>query len=116
MNSITQFFTESVLADYDAIVISSKGDPKYIFIKGKEPPGLIPDSKRYKNKMYIKNNRKIYPVIVDMFEHPFIKSKDNALADIWVVDNLEQAQKQLDLMIQSGAKQFSPKIKLGDRI
>jgi hypothetical protein len=29
-----------------------------------------------------------------------------------VVDNLDQAQKQLDLMVRSGAKQFERKIRI----
>lgn len=111
MKSIIRHITASALDSADATVISSKGDTKYIFIKGNEPKNIIPDSKRFKGKMYSKNGRKIYPVIVDMFEHPTIKSGDNDLADIWVVDNLEQAQKQLDLIIKYGAKQFNPKIK-----
>jgi hypothetical protein len=47
-----------------------------------------------------------------MFEHPKIKSKDGDLADIWIVDDLKQAQDQVDLMIKYGAKQFKRKIQI----
>jgi hypothetical protein len=47
-----------------------------------------------------------------MIEHPTIKAGDGDLADIWVVDNLKQAQEQLDIMIKKGAKQFKSKIKV----
>ena len=115
MRSIIQYLNETINQNIkaDAIVISKKGDYKYIFIKGNEPDNLKPDPKgRTKNKFYIRNNRKIYPVIVDMYEHPTIKSKDGDLADIWVVDSLEQAQEQLNLIIKYGAKQFESKIKI----
>jgi len=45
-----------------------------------------------------------------MYEHKTIKAGDGDFADIWVVDSLEQAQQQLDIMIKYGAKQFFPKI------
>ena len=98
----------------DAMVISSKQDHKFIFLKNnsKLPSNLIPDKKRFKNKMYRKGNIDIYFVIVDMFEHPTIKAGDGDLADIWVVDNLKQAQEQLDIMVKRGAKQFKSKIKI----
>lgn len=98
----------------DAMVVSSKQDHKFIFLKNnpKLPSNLIPDKKRHKNKMYKKGNTNIYFVIVDMFEHPTIKAGDGDLADIWVVDNLKQAQEQLDIMIKRGAKQFKFKIKV----
>ena len=97
----------------DAVVLSRKGDYKYIFIKGNEPNNLKPDPRgRIKNTIYYKNNKMRYPVIVDMFEHPSIKSADGDFADIWVVDNLKQAQKQLDLLIKFGARQFNHKIKI----
>src|SRR6056297_1996000 len=95
----------------DATVISKKGDHKFIFLKENKPNNLNPDPKnRVKGEWYIRNNRKIYPVIVDMFEHPTIISRDNDFADIWIVDSLNQAQKQLDLIIKHGAKQFYPQI------
>ena len=100
----------------DAIVISKKRDHKYIFLKHNKPDNIIPDKKRFKNKIYIKNGRKLYPVIVDMYELPSVKSGDGDYADIWVVDNLKQAQKQLDLIIKFGAKQFVPKIKIIRRL
>ncbi len=97
---------------YDAIVISKKGDHKYIFLKKNKPNNLKLDPKgRIKGEWYIRNNIKIYPVIVDMFEHPTIKSQDKDFADIWIVDDLNQAQKQLDLMIKHGTKKFFPQIK-----
>jgi len=63
----------------------------------------------------------IYDVMVDMYEHPTLKStnvrtgKKDAL-DIWVVDNLEQANKQLQNILQNSKKRgeksnFSDKIK-----
>jgi hypothetical protein len=110
-----KLFVESINTNIkaDAVVMSRKGDYKYIFIKGNQPDNLKPDPKgRLKNRIYYKNNKMIYPVIVDMFEHPSIKSDDGDFADIWVVDDLEQAQKQLDLMIKYGARQFYHKIKI----
>jgi hypothetical protein len=99
----------------DALVYSNKKDHKYIFLKSNPniPKDLIPDKKRFKGQMYRLKNRDIYPVIVDMFEHPTIKSGDGDLADIWIVDDLEQAQKQLDLIIKYGAEQFENKIRTG---
>ena len=117
MRSITKYLNENINKNIkaDAVVVSKKGDYKYIFIKGNQPNNLKPDPRgRVKNKFYKKKNRKIYPVIVDMYEHPHIKSRDGDLADIWVVDNLEQAQKQLDLMIKHGAKQFERKIRINN--
>jgi len=113
MKSIQEYLEQS-LPKHDALVYSQKKDHKYIYLKDNPniPKDLIPDKKRFKNQMYRKNNRNIYPVIVDMFEHPTIKSGDGDLADIWIVDSLEQAQKQLDLMVKYGARQFEPKIRM----
>jgi len=118
MRSIIQYLNENIdnRIKADAVVVSKKGDYKYIFLKRNKPKNLLPDPKgRMKNKFYTRNNRRIYPVIVDMYEHPNIKSGDGDLADIWVVDNLQQAQKQLDLMIKYGAKQFESKIKIMEK-
>ncbi len=49
-----------------------------------------------------------------MYEHNTIISGDGDFADIWVVDNLEQAQHQLNIIIQFGAKQFAPRIKINN--
>jgi hypothetical protein len=94
----------------DAIVFSKTKDHKFIFLKGSEPKGLVPDKKRTKGRPYIKNGRRLYDVVVDMYELPHIISGDNDPADVWVVDSLEQAQQQLDSMIRFGARQFNPKI------
>lgn len=114
MRSILEFLDETKQLKPDALVFSSKKDHKYIYLKNNPnlPQNLIKDSKRTNGEMYIKNGRRIYPVVVDMFEHPTIMSGDKDLADIWVVDNLDQAQKQLDLMVRSGAKQFERKIRI----
>jgi len=115
MRSIIKYLTEVINRNIksDAVVISKKGDYKYIFLKSNRPTNLLPDPRgRIKGQMYTKKNRKIYPVIVDMFEHPKIKSKDGDLADIWIVDDLKQAQDQVDLMIKYGAKQFKRKIQI----
>ena len=97
----------------DAMVISLKNDHKYIFLKDNKPKNLKNDPKnRIKGQWYIKDNRKIYPVIVEMYEHEFLKGKDNDFLDIWIVDNLNQAQEQLDLLVKYGAKQFKKKIKI----
>ena len=47
-----------------------------------------------------------------MYELPSIIAKDNDYADIWIVDNLQQAQHQLDIIINFGAKQFRPFIQI----
>ena len=96
----------------DATVASKKGDTKFIFLKENKPNNITHDKLRFKGKQYIKNNRKLYHVIVDMYEHNTIISGDRDFADIWVVDSLEQAQQQLDIMIKFGAKQFESKIKI----
>ncbi len=100
----------------DAVVFSKKRDHKFIFLKENKPKDITPDKLRTKGKVYIKDHVRLYNVIVDMYEHKSIKSGDGDLADIWVVGNLNQAQKQLDIMIKSGAKQFLPKILKGNKI
>lgn len=99
----------------DAKVISKFGDHKYIFLNSNKPDNLIPDSKnRKKNNYYIKDDKKLYYVVVDMYELPSIIMRDKDYADIWVVDNLQQAQEQLDIIIKFGAKQFQPYIRTKD--
>ena len=99
----------------DATVVSKKKDTKFIFLKINQPNNITHDKLRFKGKQYIKNGHKLYHVIVDMYEHNTIISGDGDFADIWVVDSLEQAQEQLDIMIQFGAKQFSSKIKITNK-
>lgn len=94
----------------DALVFSKTKDHKFIFLKGNEPKNLVADKKRKKGYPYIKNGRRLYDVIVDMYELLDIKAGDNKPADIWIVDDLDQAQYQLDRMISAGARQFNPKI------
>jgi hypothetical protein len=100
-----------LLKSCDAIVVSKTGDHKYIFLKTNMPEDIIEDEKgRKAGTEYIKNGRKIYNVVVDMYELPTVKSGDGDYADIWVVDDLKQAQHQLDIIIRAGAKQFLPKV------
>ncbi len=94
----------------DAVVFSKTRDHKFIFLKENKPKNITPDKLRMKGKPYIKGRVKIYDVVVDMYEHNHIKSGDGDLADLWIVDSLDQAQQQLDLMIKAGAKQFLLKI------
>jgi len=98
----------------DATVESKKKDTKFIFLKSNKPSNITHDKLRFKGKQYIKNNRKLYHVVVDMYEHNTIISGDGDFADIWVVDSIEQAQKQLDIMIKFGAKQFAPRIRVNN--
>ena len=99
----------------NAKVVSKFGDHKYIFLSSNKPDNLIPDSKnRKKNNYYIKDNKKLYYVVVDMYELPSIMMRDKDYADIWIVDNLKQAQEQLDIIIKFGAKQFQPYIRTKD--
>lgn len=94
----------------DALVFSRKKDHKFVFIKGNEPSNMTPDPLRQKGKPYIKNGIKIYDVIVEMYEMKNILAGDKMPADVWVVDDLKQAQLQLDKIITSGARQFMPKL------
>ena len=79
--------------------------------------GLKPDKLRIKGEPYIKKGKKIYDVLVDMYEHPTRRDRTGDLVDIWVVDNLAQANAQLGA-IKSGlgrGTKFSNKIdKYGD--
>lgn len=54
-----------------------------------------------------KERTKIYDVVVDMYEHTEIKdqTKDKEPLDVWVVDNLQQAQEQLNLIKEGGRGQ-----------
>jgi len=76
---------------YDVIINKVHRESTGIVRKG----DLIPDSKRVKGEPYIKDGKKIYDVLVDMYEHPTRRDKTGDLVDIWVVDNLEQARAQL---------------------
>jgi len=42
--------------------------------------------------------QKIYDVVVDMYEHKTIKDKTGDPRDIWIVDDLDQAEEQLRLI------------------
>lgn len=95
----------------DAIVYSAqKRDHKFIFLKDNAPPNITPDKFRKKGKPYIKNGRRVYDVVVDMYEMKDVKGGDGMPADIWMVANLKEAQHQLDKIMGAGAKQFHPKI------
>lgn len=58
----------------------------------------------YSERVPTGKKEKIYDVIVDMYEHTEIKDQTKAKdpLDVWVVDSLEQAQKQLDLIKEDG--------------
>ena len=95
----------------DAVVYSPQGrDHKFIFLKSNTPSNITPDKLRTKGRPYIKGGKRIYDVVVDMYEIRNVMGGDGMPVDIWVVDNLKQAQHQLDKMIRAGAKQFHPKI------
>ena len=49
-----------------------------------------------------KERTKIYDVIVDMYEHKTEVDATGDPVDVWVVDNLEQAQEQLNLIKDGG--------------
>ena len=101
---------KEVIKICDAVVYSNRKDHKFIFLNGNEPSNITSDSLRKKGKPYIKGGRKIYDVIVDMYEIKNILAGDRKPVDIWVVDDLKQAQKQLQLIISSGARQFKSNI------
>ena len=84
----------------DFVVIHDQDDHKYVFLPENKPSELRPDPKgRKKGRPYIKGGKKIYDVLIDMFESP-IKGPDGDFADIWVGTKTD-AQKQLDA-IHSG--------------
>jgi hypothetical protein len=56
---------------------------------------LIPDKLRTKGEPYLKGGKKIYDVLVDMYEHPTRRDKTGDPVDIWVVDKLSEAKDQL---------------------
>ncbi len=58
----------------------------------------------YSERVPTGKKEKIYDVVVDMYEHTEIKDQTKAKEplDVWVVDSLEQAQKQLDLIKEDG--------------
>ncbi len=94
----------------DGIVYSFKKDHKLIFIKGNEPSNITLDPLRRKGKPYFKSGRRLYDVVVDMYEIKSIMAGDNKPVDIWVVDDLNEAQRQLDIMKHYGAEQFFPTV------
>ena len=49
-----------------------------------------------------KERTKIYDVVVDMYEHKTEVDATGDPVDVWVVDNLEQAQEQLNLIKDAG--------------
>ena len=93
---------------YDVIINKVHRESTGIVRKG----DLIPDSKRVKGEPYIKDGKKIYDVLVDMYEHPTRRDKTGDLVDIWVVDNLKQAHAQLAAIKKGAGKgtKFSNKI------
>ena len=101
---------KDLIKNCDALVYSNTKDHKFIFLKGNEPSNITPDSLRKKGKPYIKNSKKIYDVVVDMYEMKGVLAGDKMPADIWVVNDLKEGQLQLDKMIASGAQQFKSKI------
>jgi len=99
-----------LMKDCDAIVYSNKKDHKLIFLKGNEPSNISPDRLRRKGRPYVKSGRRLYDVIVDMYEIKNIKAGDGKPVDIWIVDDFKQGQDQLNKIISGGAEQFKSKI------
>jgi hypothetical protein len=55
----------------------------------------------YQESIDTGKKKKIYDVVVDMYEHKTEVDATGDPADIWVVDSLEQAQEQLDIIRNS---------------
>jgi hypothetical protein len=92
-----------------AVIKSTKGDDKYIFLNSQKNlfgNDLVSDNKqgqRLKGKNY-----KGIDIVADYFTSKTIKDKSgNDTVDILFVDSKEDAQKQFDNYIKGGAKQFS---------
>ena len=91
-----------------AVIKSTKGDDKYIFLNSQKDlfgDDLVSDDKqgqRIKGKNY-----KGIDIVSDYFTSKTIKDKSgNDTVDILFVDSKEVAQKQFDNYIEGGAKQF----------
>jgi|688.fasta_scaffold00608_29 hypothetical protein len=80
-----------------AIIRSSEGDDKYIFLKGQveDFSNLNLDTKsgeRIKGELY----KGTIEIIGDYYSHKTIKSKDKDAVDIIIVNSIEEAQAQFD--------------------
>lgn len=91
-----------------AIIRSSKGDDKYIFLKGQveDFSNLNLDTKsgeRIKGELY----KGTIEIIGDYYSHKTIKSKDKDAVDIIVVNSIEEAQAQFDAYKKGEATSFT---------
>lgn len=57
------------------------------------------------SKKFFSQDIKIYDVMVDMFRSK-VRDVRGDFSDVWVVENLEEAQAQLDNIIENGAQSF----------
>jgi len=87
------YYGSSIISSRELVEVSGADfDIDKLYIQMKE---------YYSELVETKEKRKIYDVVVDMYEHETDIDATGNPVDIWVVDSLEQAQEQLDIIKNS---------------
>lgn len=80
-----------------ALAPHAQGDHKLVYMQDNKPKGLVDDPrKRTKWSMYVKNGRDIYMVTLTMKEHPTLKDIHNEPYDVWIIENAQQLNDQIE--------------------